>query len=67
MKKYSNCKEINLLVIEIIRSDEWNVRKGKHYVLITPCGARLAVPSTPSDRRRAYQNFRKDLRRLQGL
>ncbi len=66
MKKYSRDKNINKLVNRLLKSDEWRIRRGRHSVLTAPSGKRLAVPSTPSDRR-AYMNFKHDVRRLQGL
>ncbi len=66
MKKYSNDKNINALVHRLLKQNRWQIRQGRHPVLIAPTGRRLAVPGTPSDRR-AFLNFKHDVRRLQGL
>ncbi|MDX1282962.1 hypothetical protein [Shewanella colwelliana] len=66
MKKYSKDKDINLLVHQLLKSGVWQIRRGRHPVLTAPSGKRLTVPSTPSDRR-AFLNFKLDVRRLQGL
>ncbi len=66
MKKYSNDKNINVLVHQLLQSGVWHIRRGRHPVLTAPSGKRLTVPSTPSDRR-AFLNFKLDVRRLQGL
>jgi hypothetical protein len=64
--KYSAGKEINALVRRLIR-EGWSFRHGgKHGRLRTPEGkAILSVPNTPSDRR-AFVNFRQDVRRALG-
>lgn len=66
MKKYSSDKNINVLVQQLLKQSRWRIRQGRHAVLITPTGKRLAVPSSPSDHR-AFLNFKHDVRRLQGL
>ncbi|WP_445772139.1 hypothetical protein [Rheinheimera sp.] len=66
MKKYSNDKNINTLVHRLLKQNRWQIRQGRHPVLIAPTGRRLAVPGTPSDRR-AFLNFKHDVRRLLGL
>lgn len=67
MKRYSASKEINTLVRELVR-DGWQFQRGgqhgKLYALDR--AAFLCVPSTPSDRR-AFLNFRQDVRRVQPL
>ncbi len=67
MKKYSSDKNINVLVNRLVNHYGWSCKKGRHPKLITPSGKRLSVPSTPSDKRRAFQNFKHDVRRLQGF
>lgn len=64
MRKYSASKEINVLVRQLIR-DGWSFRKGgRHGRLCSPAGlATLSVPCTPGDRR-AFDNFRQDVRRV---
>lgn len=65
MKRYSTSKEINTLVRQLVR-DGWLFQwGGQHGKLYTPNHAAcLSVPSTPSDRR-AFLNFRQDVRRTQ--
>lgn len=60
--KYSKCKEIDSLVRNLVRQGwvfKWG---GKHGRIGFPSfGGKLTVPKTPSDKR-AYYEFRKDLR-----
>jgi len=61
MKKYSNDKDINRYVRELVRKG-WRFKDGKkHPSLFAPCGRRLVVPASPSDSR-AFYNFRRDVR-----
>ncbi len=64
MMKYSSLKEINVLVRQLVR-DGWLFRSGgRHGRLSAPGGVTiLSVPCTPSDRR-AFINFRQDVRRV---
>ena len=61
--KYSAGKEIDALVRHLVKSG-WQFRHGgKHGRLFAPDGGPiLTVPKTPSDRR-AFLNFRQDVRR----
>lgn len=63
---FSRDKDINQLVQDLIRLG-WTYSKGRHYKLYAPDGSGVViVPFTPSDRR-AFQNFRRDVRhRLRG-
>ncbi len=65
MKRYSASKEINDLVRQLLH-EGWQFQWGGHHgKLYAPnCAAFLSVPSTPSDRR-AFLNFRQDVRRVQ--
>ncbi len=65
MKRYSASKEINTLVRQLVRN-KWQFQQGgQHGKLYAPNRAAcLSVPSTPSDRR-AFLNFRQDVRRAQ--
>lgn len=65
MKRYSTSKEINTLVRQLVR-EGWQFQwGGPHGKLFAPNrGACLSVPSTLGDRR-AYLNFRQDVRRAQ--
>lgn len=60
--KYSAAKEINALVQELIK-DGWTYwHGGRHGRLQAPSGhPTLTIARTPSDRR-AFQNFKRDLR-----
>lgn len=67
MMQYSRSKEINLLVRQLVRNGWQFQRGGKHGKLYAPnLGAWLSVPNSPSDRR-AFLNFRQDIRRAQSL
>lgn len=60
VQKYSNCKEINDLVLRKLKQG-WRVRRGrKHDCLIAPNNRRIAIPNSPSDWR-ALRNFRNDV------
>ncbi|MRR51461.1 MAG: hypothetical protein EG825_11195 [Rhodocyclaceae bacterium] len=60
--KYCTAKEIDCLVKQLIRQG-WSFQKGrKHGRLSAPTGQpTLTVPCSPSDRR-AFLNFRRDVR-----
>lgn len=67
MKKYSSCKEINVLVNALVREGWEFCRGGKHGKLRRAKDARaLVVPGSPSDHRAAL-NFRRDVRRFIAL
>ena len=60
--KYCAMKEIDSLVKGLVRQGWSFQRGGKHGRLRAPSGrATLTVPGTPSDRR-AFLNFRRDVR-----
>lgn len=65
--KYCAMKEIDSLVKGLVRQG-WSFQKGgKHGRLRAPSGrATLTVPATPSDRR-AFLNFRRDVRQALAL
>jgi len=62
--KYSNSRDIDLIVRQCLQS-RWTYRRGKKHGLLSPpnCGLFVAVPGTPSDYR-ALRNFERDVRRL---
>jgi hypothetical protein len=63
---FSKNKDINELVLKLLQRG-WTYAKGRHYKLFPPNGfGMVIVPTTPGDRR-AFQNFRRDVRqRLRG-
>lgn len=68
--KYSSNKEIEVFVRHLVK-EGWSYRRGgKHGQLRAPVGwPAIPVPCTPSDRR-AFLNFRRDVRlaaRLAGM
>ena len=65
--KYCKVPEIDELVTQLVRSGWYFQRGGRHGKLRTPQGARaLTVPISPSDRR-AWLNFRRDVRHAQRM
>ncbi len=64
--KYSSMKEIDGLVKQCLKA-HWQFRRGgKHGRLTSPDGQRcISVPCTPSDKR-AFLNFRRDVRQAGG-
>lgn len=61
--KYSAEKEIDALVRKMVQEGWLFKRGGRHGRLYAPVGRSiLTVPATPSDRR-AFMNFRADVRR----
>lgn len=67
MKRYRASKEINTLVRQLVRNGWRFQRGGQHGKPYAPHSAEcLSVPSTPSDRR-AFLNFRQDVRRIRPL
>lgn len=64
--KFSNNKEISLIVKKLVMHG-WMYRVGgRHGKIISPQGRKLAVPTSPSDYR-ASQNFKHDVRRINKL
>jgi len=62
--KYSANKDLNTFVVNLIKKGWTFSRQGSHGKIRTPNGAFfVVVPSTPSDRR-AFLNFRSDIKRL---
>lgn len=62
MTKYSNNKDINLLVTKLIRKGFDIRRGGKHSFVIFSNVNKVMVPSTPSDKR-AYYNFKNQVQK----
>lgn len=61
--RYSTSREINMLVSQLIYEGWLYYRGSKHGRLQAPAGhPTLTVPCTPGDRR-AFMNFRGDVRR----
>lgn len=65
--KYSSCKELNVLIRQLVR-EGWSYSQGrKHGKLSPPVGDdRITVPGSPSDWR-AVMNFRRDVREARRL
>ncbi|AQS49834.1 hypothetical protein BMG03_10570 [Thioclava nitratireducens] len=59
---YSSNKDIDRLVRQELRNGARYARGSKHGKLILPCGARVVFSRSPGDRR-AFQNFRGQIRR----
>ena len=65
MSRFSSSKEIHVLVHQLVHEGWRFCRGSQHGRLYPPQGSEfLSVPSTPSDRR-AFLNFRQDVRRVQ--
>ncbi len=65
--KYSADKEIEVLVRRLVREGWLYERRRKHGCLMPPTGrVALTVPCTPGDRR-AFLNFRRDVRHVMNL
>ncbi|EGR2287798.1 hypothetical protein D0815_20175 [Vibrio parahaemolyticus] len=62
MQRYSNNKDIQKLVCQLIKCNWQFQRRKKHGSICSPTGKRYTVPSTPSDKR-AFRNFSKDIQR----
>ncbi len=63
MKRYSNNKDINNKVKDLLKLG-WIYRSGKkHDAIISPNGFRLSIPGTPSDRR-SFSNFKRDVHHI---
>lgn len=61
--KYSNDKDINNNVAELVRLGWQFSHRGKHGKLTSPIGKSfLTVPCSPSDRN-SFKNFRRDVQR----
>lgn len=63
MGKYSNDKNIDSLVCEMLDKGWQPLRRKRHWQVVSPTGIKLTVPVTPSDGR-AWMNFRGDVKRL---
>lgn len=61
MKIYSSSKDVNRLVMSLIKFG-WQVKTGKrHNRIISPRGRKVTFSSTPSDFR-VFKNFRSQIR-----
>ena len=60
--RYSSAKEIDALVRQLVKEGWTFSRGGRHGRLLAPTGwPSVVVPCTPGDRR-AFLNFRRDVR-----
>jgi hypothetical protein len=64
MAKYSNDKNVNTLVHELLEKGWQPLKRKRHWQVVSPTGLKLTIPVTPSDGR-AFLNFRGDVRRLE--
>lgn len=65
MLKVSKSMPVNQTVLELVKMG-WVVRTGgRHPLVVSPKGCRIAIPTTPSDHRSGL-NFRSFVRRVQG-
>jgi hypothetical protein len=62
MSKYSQNKDINCMVKQLIKEGWEPLRKNRHLMIKSPKGVTLTVPISPSDGR-AVLNFKADIRR----
>lgn len=64
MRKYSNDKDLNKFIQQIIKMGVVSYKQGKKHNFIFVCDStKIAIPGTPSDRR-AYLNFKTDIHRV---
>ena len=63
MGKYSNNKDVDTLVRELIDEGWQPLKRKRHWQVVSPTGTKLTVPVTPSDGR-AFMNFRGDVKRF---
>lgn len=63
--RISNCKEIKELAKSLIAGGDWSLRTGKKHEchIEHKSGWKCPIPTSPSDRR-AYLNFRSQVRRI---
>jgi predicted RNA binding protein YcfA (HicA-like mRNA interferase family) len=62
-KHYSNNKEINRMVRELLR-DGWKFEtRTKHKKVISPNGRTIVISGSPSDQN-AHRQFERDIRRV---
>lgn len=63
MGKYSNSREIDTLVKQLVGEGWKPIKKKRHWQIVPPDGGKpCTIPTTPSDGR-AYLNFRCDIKR----
>ncbi|RZJ21665.1 MAG: hypothetical protein EON51_10310 [Acinetobacter sp.] len=63
MKKYSNDKELNKFIRQLIKDDIASFRPGKkHDFLLVNQIQKITIPGTPSDQK-AFLNFKTDIGR----
>jgi hypothetical protein len=61
--KYSKDKNIATVVGRLVQNGWQYHMGGRHGKLVSPAGRWIPVPCTPSDHR-AFQNFKRDIRKL---
>jgi hypothetical protein len=66
MTQYSKNKDVAEFVRQLIKTGWRYQMGGRHGKLTSPMGKSLPVPCSPSDRR-AFLNFKRDIRKLENL
>lgn len=61
MKKFTSNKDFNVCIRALCKSGCKFIRGKKHSKIVSPSGAQVAVPSSPSDKR-ALKNFKRDIK-----
>ena len=67
MRRYSNDKDFNVYIRQLLGSGDWTFVSGgrsKHNCLIHRNGRKCAIPCTPAKNVRGLQNFRAVIRRI---
>jgi hypothetical protein len=62
MQHYSQSKDINKLVRDLVRDGWVPVRRKRHYQIISPAGIVQTIPGSSGDWR-SLMNLKKDIRR----
>ncbi len=61
MRKFTSNKDFNVYIQHLCKTGWIFMRGKKHAKLIAPTGAKVVVPSSPSDKR-ALDNFKRDIK-----
>jgi hypothetical protein len=64
MRRYSNSKDINRAVNDLVREGWTPIRRKRHFQILSPCGdLRQTIPGSPGDFR-SFIKFRHDVNRI---